>query len=978
MSDQHRSPRSLLFVPWIILVLGLALTYALQHNAREASRHELHDEFELRAAGIVDDIQRRMRTYEQVLEGASGLFAVSPQVEREQFITYVRALKPEGKYPGIQGVGFAQLIAPQDKARHVAAMRASGIADYDIRPAGERERYTAIVYLEPANWRNQRAIGYDMYAEPVRRAAMAAARDEERTRISGRVTLVQETKDQVQPGFLMYLPVYRPNAPHQTLDERRANHLGWVYAPFRMYDLMAGILGTEQGEVSKLLDLDIYDGDRVDAPALMYDSDHHAASVAAPLFRSTKTIPLFGQPWTIQVSSLPAFEARLASEAANILAIAGTCGSTLLALVVWLLASGRVRALTLAGNMTDELRASNLAQIRLNRALRLLSDCNTTLVHADDEYKLLAEVCRLCVDRGGYLMAWVGYAEHDDAKSVRPIAQSGYEDGYLDGVNISWADNERGRGPTGTAIRSGKTCVNQDVLTNPGLAPWREAAIQRGYRSSIALPLIGNTHLLGALTIYSRERDAFDKEEVSLLEELATDLAYGIVTLRTRADHAAAKEQVEFLANFDPLTQLPNRMLLRDRFEQAAQLAEHDGTTLAMLYLDLDHFQQINDSLGHEAGDKVLGVAVERLRHCVPTAATISRLGGDEFVILLPTLHDATDVGTLANAIHDMFADPVTIDGNPLTVSFSIGVSLYPNDGQDFDTLLKRADAAVDSAKEAGRDTYRFFERDMNPDLLAQMRITGALPGALKNREFLLHYQPQVDLHSGRIVGVEALVRWQHPVDGLIAPGRFIPLAERSGYIVQLGEWILREACRQANAWRARHEHAPIVAVNFSALQFSRGSVVDCVTGALAESGLPAGFLEVELTESLLLQDLEATMTTLHVLKGLGVKLSIDDFGTGYSSLAYLKQLAVDKLKIDQSFVRDMLSGADGESIVKAMIQLGHALDLEVIAEGVETSAQLAFLRAAGCDQAQGYLFGRPEPAAALDALLTRGVVPLP
>ncbi len=975
MTDQHR-PARLLFLPWTILILGLVATYVLQDNAREASRHELRDDFELRAAGIVDTIERRMRAYEQVLEGASGLFAASPDIRREQFLAYVRALKPEGKYPGIQGVGFAQWITPQDKARHVAAMRASGIADYEIRPPGEREAYSAVVYLEPANWRNQRAIGYDMYAEPVRRAAMVASRDEAQTRISGRVTLVQETATDVQPGFLMYLPVYRADAARGTLEERRAAHIGWVYAPFRMHDLMAGLLSTGQGDIGSQINLKVFDGERAEAAALMFDSSRQAAP--APALQSTKTLRLFGHPWTVQVRSLPAFEARLASAAANIIAVAGCVGSALLALVVWLLSTGRVRALVLAGSMTEELRAGNLAQRRLNRALRLLSDCNTTLVHADDEYRLLAEICRLCVDRGGYLMAWVGYAEHDAAKNVRPIAQSGYENGYLDGVHISWDDNERGRGPTGTAIRTGKTCVNQDVLTTPSLAPWREAAIQRGYRSSIALPLIGNSQLLGALTIYAREENAFDKEEVALLEELATDLAYGIATLRTRAEHAAAKEQVEFLANFDPLTQLPNRMLLRDRFEQAVQVATREGTTLAMLYLDLDNFQQINDSLGHDAGDKVLEVAARRLQHSVPPSATISRLGGDEFVILLPGLVDAADVGTLADAIRDAFTEPIAIDGNQLSVGFSIGVSLFPNDGQDFDTLLKRADTAVDSAKEAGRNTYRFYKRDMNPDLLAQMRITSALPGALRNDEFLLHYQPQIDIASGRVVGVEALVRWQHPAEGLMSPGRFIPLAERSGYIVQLGEWILREACRQASVWRAQHADAPIVAVNFSALQFSRSNVVDSVTSALAESGLPAGYLEVELTESLLLQDLDATMNTLHALKALGVKLSIDDFGTGYSSLAYLKQLAVDKLKIDQSFVRDMLGGADGASIVKAMIQLGHALELEVIAEGVETQAQFDSLRSAGCDQAQGYLFGRPVAAAALDTLLQQGCVQLP
>jgi diguanylate cyclase (GGDEF)-like protein/PAS domain S-box-containing protein len=609
-------------------------------------------------------------------------------------------------------------------------------------------------------------------------------------------------------------------------------------------------------------------------------------------------------------------------------------------------------------------------QKRLNRALKLLSDCNTTLVHATEESKLLFEICRLVVEQGGYRMAWVGFAEQNAGKNIRPVAQHGDDRDYLGSLKITWADTEEGQGPTGTAIRTGRTDINQDYLTSPRMAPWREPALLRGYRSSIALPLNNRTHALGALTIYSAETDAFGQEEVRLLEELANDLAYGIVTLRTRIEHEAAEKQLEFLAHHDMLTSLPNRLLLRDRFEQAVAQADRDHSGVAVLFLDLDNFKEVNDSLGHNYGDTLLVRVVARLRACLRDADTISRQGGDEFVVLLPNLRDLASIGNIAQHIVDAFAEPFEIENYSLNTTFSIGISMYPDDGREFDKLLKNADTALYQAKDSGRDTYRFFSEKMNLDAQEQLHLQGQLRNAVKNREFLLHYQPQIDIGSGRIVGAEALVRWQHPEHGLIPPGKFIPLAERSGLVVPMGEWVLIEACRQARRW---HDSGSplLMAVNLSALQFKRGNLLDTVASALKLSGLPAQYLELELTESILLQDVEVAISTLHSLKEMGVKLSIDDFGTGYSSLSYLKRLAVDKLKIDQSFVRDLGEGMDSAAIVKAIIQLGHTLQLTVIAEGVETDAQLAFLRDNGCDEAQGYLYSRPVPEGEFVKLLT-------
>jgi EAL domain-containing protein (putative c-di-GMP-specific phosphodiesterase class I) len=337
--------------------------------------------------------------------------------------------------------------------------------------------------------------------------------------------------------------------------------------------------------------------------------------------------------------------------------------------------------------------------------------------------------------------------------------------------------------------------------------------------------------------------------------------------------------------------------------------------------------------------------------------------------VLLPHLRDLAAISGIAQHIVDRFADPFEIESYSINTTFSIGVSLYPDDGREFDILLRNADTALYQAKDSGRDTYRFFSEKMNLDAQEQLHLQGQLRNAVKNREFILHYQPQIDIGSGRIVGTEALVRWQHPELGLIPPGKFIPLAERSGLVIPMGDWVLNEACRQAQAWRDKG-HSLVMAVNLSALQFKRGNLLETVAHALKRSGLPANMLELELTESILLQDVDVAIKTLRSLKEMGVKLSIDDFGTGYSSLSYLKRLAVNKLKIDQSFVRDLAEDSDSAAIVRAIIQLGHTLQLSVIAEGVETEAQLAFLRSNGCDEAQGYLYSRPVPAVEFVRLL--------
>ncbi|MCU0842349.1 MAG: EAL domain-containing protein [Thiobacillaceae bacterium] len=439
---------------------------------------------------------------------------------------------------------------------------------------------------------------------------------------------------------------------------------------------------------------------------------------------------------------------------------------------------------------------------------------------------------------------------------------------------------------------------------------------------------------------------------------------------RDVTERKAAEARIQFLAHHDALTGLPNRVLLRDRFEQAAAYAERDRTHVAMLFLDLDRFKVINDTLGHAAGDRLLQVVVERLRRCVRDSDTVSRQGGDEFILLLNDLHDLAAVERIAGEILARLAEVLEIDGHLLHASCSIGISLYPEDGRDFDTLLQKADAAMYNAKDAGRNTYRFFDAAMNHQAQEHLLLQSRLRQALDGREFRLHYQPQFDIVSGAVVGVEALLRWRNAELGDVSPARFIPVAEDSGLIVPIGAWVLAEACRQAQAWRAAGLPDLGISVNLSALQFRRTNLVETVAAALADSGLPPRLLELELTESILLQDVENTLHTVRQLKALGLRLSIDDFGTGYSSLSYLKRFAVDKLKIDQSFIRDIGTDPDDAAIVRAVIQLARSLRLETIAEGVETEEQLAFIRGEGCREVQGYLFSRPLPAAELEAFL--------
>ncbi len=431
-----------------------------------------------------------------------------------------------------------------------------------------------------------------------------------------------------------------------------------------------------------------------------------------------------------------------------------------------------------------------------------------------------------------------------------------------------------------------------------------------------------------------------------------------------------AEERVRRIAHFDSLTGLPNRTLLRDRLQQAIHEARRRLSRVAVLFLDLDHFKSVNDSLGHQGGDALLSQVADRLRACTRESDTLCRHSGDEYLVVLSGIHHSAEVARIAGKIVDRIAEPYQIEGHELRVTASVGIAMYPEDGETIDALVRHADAAMYHAKGSGRRNYQFFTASMNTNVREKLTLAAELRRAVREGELRMFYQPQFDVVHTRLIGAEALVRWQHPVRGLMLPESFVPIAEESDLIIELGDWVLREVCTQIRHWRDEGLAAPRIAVNFSPLQFRQSNVVQTVAAALDESGLPAGLIEVELTENAIMSHARSSAETLEALHELGIGLAVDDFGTGYSSLSYLNRFPIDKLKIDRSFVVDLPRDRGAAAIVRAVINLGRNLNLAVVAEGVENDEQLAFLRAEGCHAFQGFQAGAPMPAEAFEGLL--------
>ncbi|WP_169729300.1 bifunctional diguanylate cyclase/phosphodiesterase [Solimonas soli] len=1021
-----------------MLALGLALTVAGYRYVRQLTDHERRERFNHETTRISGAVAARLQACEQILRGGVELFDAAGAVDRGQWRHYVESLDIGLRYPGVQAIAFARRIEAAQLGEHERRVRAEGFPAYAVFPAGPRDEYTAIEFIEPFTKRNQRAFGYDMFAQPVRRAAMVMARDSGEAALSGPVELVRETGEDPQKGTLLYLPVYRRELPLHDIADRRGALLGYVYAPFRMGDFLRPVLAAAAAGIRLRLD-DAGGGTLFD----------NAPADVRPLLAGEQTLNLYGRQWRLRYAGTAAFAG--ASTAPSATAIAGTLYSLLLAVIVFLLGGGRQRARAIAENITTTLRRTEAYQ-------RAIVDGSAEGILTIDEAGIVQTFNRAAEQMFGHAAADVVgrnvtmlmperfRASHDaHVTHFRPeqygriiglrrevIGQRRNGEEFPMSLSVNAIETDGQRRFVGVVAdisdrrRAEQALADADSFRQSILdgAAFGIIATDRDGRVVAANPaaerlwwyrqdeMIGKLALhqlvdgrdlaaradelgkefgvrvdagLSALTLRAdrglvdeHEWSARRKDDSSVPIEMAVTarrdgsgrltgylaMAYDITERRRREDY------IRHLAHHDTLTQLPNRALFNDRMAVAIARARRARNGLALMMIDLDNFKRINDSLGHHVGDQILQAVAARLRDCVRGCDSIARMGGDEFAILLPDLADAHSIVRSAQAVVSAMARPIVVGPHELHVTASVGISRYPADGHDPVTLLKNADTAMYKAKLGGRAGYRLFTQDMLVEAEQRILIETELRRALARGEFEMHYEPQISLATGEVSGVEALIRWRHPERGLVPPSAFLAVAEETGLIIPIGYWTLNSACREAVELQRRLGQSLSVAVNLSPKQFAHPELVEQVRAALAGSGLPASKLVLEITEGALMAQSEDTTFILKTLRELGVAIAVDDFGTGYSSLSYITRFPIDLLKIDRSFVHDIIDDPADAAVARAIIAMAHGLKVRVVAEGVETEAQLVYLRERACDAAQGYYIGSAAPA---DAFTLQG-----
>ena len=596
---------------------------------------------------------------------------------------------------------------------------------------------------------------------------------------------------------------------------------------------------------------------------------------------------------------------------------------------------------------------------RLNRALRTLSGGNRTLLSEKDEKALLEKFCKVIVERGGYMMSWIGYAQDDAEKTILPMAYAGLENGFLTNLNASWSDNEFGRGPTGTAIRTGEASVVQNLATDPRAAPWRELVLERGYGSMLALPLRVNGQTIGALVVFAPEPDAFTGEELELLTETADDLAFGIETIRERESRRNADERVRWLAYHDPETQLLNRTGLLERLQDFIAEASNRQQPLSVLAVELQNAVALGDVFGLEGLDEIISATAQRMRDHLRSTDIIARVRtrGLSAVLQGAGLEQAQE---MANTFSDKLSEPIPVGGLQAEAEIRIGIAVFPGHGDKAQDLLRRAGLATRAKTFEGRT--QVFHREIETHSNERLVIAAELRNAIEANQLCLFYQPKIRLADNQVIGAEALVRWRHPEKGLVPPMQFIPMAEETGLITPVTEWVIESAIRQAYQWK-QVGLTQRIAVNVSARGFHDLALPQRLQRSLATWDLSADFIGIELTESTLMEDVERALRVLTELRELGIEVAVDDFGTGYSSLRYLQRFPTNEIKLDYSFVRAATVEQDALRIVQAVVRLTHDLGRKITAEGVENEDVLALVRKLGCDFAQGYFFAKPMPS---------------
>jgi len=626
----------------------------------------------------------------------------------------------------------------------------------------------------------------------------------------------------------------------------------------------------------------------------------------------------------------------------------------------------------------DEKARTEQQRERLARMLAALSATNEAIVRAKSRPELFELVCEAAAQGGKFTSTTIALARPaSDFLEIAAVAGPTAESARHAQIATSEAYPE-GRGLSGNAFRSGRPRIANDYLAESCTAAFHDRARRDGTKSGASFPLIVAGRVVGVMLFVSAEKDTFTPEFVELLERLTDNVSFALENFDRADEKRRADERIEYLASHDSLTGLPNREMFNGLLRHSIDTAQRHQRTFAMLFIDLDRFKVINDSLGHEAGDMLLVDVAHRLRGALRASDVVARLGGDEFVVILEETGERGDIERIAGDLLSTLSQPLLVSGHECHTTASIGIAIYPSDGTDAQALTKNADMAMYLAKEDGKNGFRFFSRDVKVQSIERLTLETALRRALERDQFLLHYQPKVDMMTGQITGVEALLRWQHPEFGTVSPMQFIPLAEETGLIVPIGRWVLKQACAENMAWQRRGLRPVSMAVNLSPRQFADPNLSHDIDEALLASGMSPVLLQLEVTESMVMRNVARTIRVLDAIQSRGIRIAIDDFGTGHSSMSLMKQFPIDTIKVDRSFVRDLAEDPEDQAIAQAIISMGKALGMTVVAEGVETVEQQNFLRDHGCDEMQGYLISRPLPARDLAELLRAPAEPAP
>jgi len=1017
--------------PYALILSLIALlggTFIAWIFSSHVAYQKADNQFQNEADKAAFQIQSRFKNYQLILkQAAASIELLDQNITRKYWQHYIEVLNIRQSMPGTQGLGYSVYIPAKNLRTHEATIQAEGYPQYRVHPLGDRDLYSAIVYLEPFDWRNQRAFGYDMYSEPVRREAMEQARDTNKVTISGRVTLVQETDTGVQQGFLMYAPVYEPGSTPGTKEQRRNLILGNAYAVIRANDMLHGVIGDDHWEYS----LTIYDqADSENKGTPIAGNEYHSNSpdsiskAEEPKYSAVRVIDVGGRKWHMELSSTPEYEAHTASHTPRLVAAGGSLMSFLVVgLIGTLYGQGKKieqRARVINSELQETASRLRVAQKATSFGIWELNFADYSLVWDDVMFDIYD------IDKKTFIPeynSWRDLLLQEDIDSVEKALHCALKEEQ--GLDITF----RIRASGGIKYVRVQAVILRDDANNPtrmigvnldvtaeAHARAQEQLAARVFefaREGILITDehakiidINNTFL--AITGYERhealgknpsflQSGLHDKDFYSQVWRDIQQHGYwsGEICNRKKSGetyhellHISAlkddqdrvrnyigifsditslknhERDLQEMATHDSLTGLPNRHYLHARIDELLKIHGESKQKIAFLYLDLDHFKSINDHFGHDAGDRYLREISRRLKIVVQEPHTLARIGGDEFVVIWK-YWQPEDIRLTASKLLDRISTPYcdTKIIEPLILSASMGISVYPDDGTDPDILLRQADQAMYQAKQRGRGRVVHFDAKSDQEIEHRMQLFVDIEKGLNNGEFELYYQPKVKITSGNPIGFEGLLRWHHPKMGLLNPGQFLPETESYDIAISIGHWVVRAALEQIKAWKALHIDAAI-SVNIAAIHLSSEEFIDELDELFIEfGGQTLSQLEIEVLESYPLQNLTQAIEVMNHCVNYGVSFAIDDFGTGYSSLTYMKRLPAETLKIDQSFISDMDTSDDDRNVVKSIIEIASIFHRRIIAEGVETEAQAKLLESMDCEYAQGYYYARPMPA---------------